>query len=567
MTSVARPRARNPFAFAPILTIALMIGPVGVGLFGTLLPAFGFHPALGAAAFSLEPWRDLFRDPSFGSALRITLITGFGATLFSVAISSCAVAALYGTRAFRIVQTALAPALAFPYASFAVGFAFLVAPSGWIARAISPWLTGWDTPPDILILRDPDGVALMVALVLKECLFLVLMIVAAIGQTQGAASLRSARSMGYGRVRAWLKVVYPQIYPQIRLPIYAVLAASLSTVDVALVIGPTTPPPLAPLTLGWYGVFEVSQQMKASAASLFQFGLAAASIGLWRCGEQAIGRASRPFYSSGVRQGGMDLLVRIVGVGGVGAALITSLLAILVLTIWSFAAVWRWPDAAPSAWSVAPWINAAPSLAALAWRTILIGALSATLATCLAVLSLEAGIGRMAQKRLWLIYIPLLTPQISFLFGVQALWSGLRLDGTAFAVMWTHLLFVLPYVFLVLGDPYRALDPRLAITARALGAGRWETLARVKAPLLLRPIAIAMAIGFAVSLGQYLPTLFAGAGRVDTLATEAIALASGADRRLAGIVALTLTALPFLALAAALTARTGPRVGAKGAGQ
>ncbi len=37
------------------------------------------------------------------------------------------------------------------------------------------------------------------------------------------------------------------------------------------------------------------------------------------------------------------------------------------------------------------------------------------------------------------------------------------------------------------------------------------------------------AVGCAVSVDQYLPTLFAGGGRVATLTTEAVTLSSGAD--------------------------------------
>ena len=42
---------------------------------------------------------------------------------------------------------------------------------------------------------------------------------------------------------------------------------------------------------------------------------------------------------------------------------------------------------------------------------------------------------------------------------------------------------------------------------------------------------LAGAVGFAVSAGLYLPTLFAGGGRFVTLTTEAVTLASGGDRR------------------------------------
>ena len=64
---------------------------------------------------------------------------------------------LWGTRAFGWIRRALSPILALPHAAFALGFAFLLAPSGLIARALSPWATGWDRPPDLLIVNDPGG--------------------------------------------------------------------------------------------------------------------------------------------------------------------------------------------------------------------------------------------------------------------------------------------------------------------------------------------------------------------------------------------------------------------------
>ena len=115
-----------------------------------------------------------------------------------------------------------------------------------------------------------------------------------------------------------------------------------------------------------------------------------------------------------------------------------------------------------------------------------------------------------------------------------------------------HIIFVLPYVFLSLADPFRAWDARYGHVARALGAGCNGVLWRVRLPMLLRPILTAAAVGFAVSIGQFLPTLLAGAGRVQTLTTEAVALASGGDRRVISVYALSQTALALLPFALAL---------------
>jgi putative thiamine transport system permease protein len=127
-----------------------------------------------------------------------------------------------------------------------------------------------------------------------------------------------------------------------------------------------------------------------------------------------------------------------------------------------------------------------------------------------------------------------------------------RGDGSWPALVAVHLLFVLPYVFLSLRDPYLALDPRLELQARCLGLSPLRAFLRVKLPLLLRPLMAAAAVGFAVSVGQYLPTLFAGAGRLTTLTTEAVALASGADRRIGAVYAFVQALLPMAGFTLAL---------------
>ncbi len=121
-----------------------------------------------------------------------------------------------------------------------------------------------------------------------------------------------------------------------------------------------------------------------------------------------------------------------------------------------------------------------------------------------------------------IIYLPLLLPQVSFLFGMNVLLIRLGMSGSFAAVVWAQSLFVFPFVMIALSDPWRARDARLDRTAAALGAGPWRRLFRVKLPVILAPVCTAAAIGIAVSVAQYLPTLFLGAGRIATLTTVSV---------------------------------------------
>ena len=65
---------------ARIAFLALVAAPgvaILAGLVFVVLPAFGYFPALGGTAFSLQPWRDLFAYPGLASAARATLISAF----------------------------------------------------------------------------------------------------------------------------------------------------------------------------------------------------------------------------------------------------------------------------------------------------------------------------------------------------------------------------------------------------------------------------------------------------------------------------------------------------------
>ena len=150
-----------------------------------------------------------------------------------------------------------------------------------------------------------------------------------------------------------------------------------------------------------------------------------------------------------------------------------------------------------------------------------------------------------------LVYLPLVLPALPLAAGqyVCLLYAGL--DGTGLGVVWSHLLWVLPYMVLTLAGAHNAFDPRLMTTARALGQSHWQACVRVKWPLMLRPMAAALAVGFAVSVAQYVPTLFAGGGRFATVTTEALTLSVGGNRSVLAVQALLQVALPLAAYAVA----------------
>lgn len=527
---------------AAVLTITLLglIAPIVLGLWQTGRAAFGLLPALGFAEPSLAPWARLAALPGFGASLRLTLVSGLGATLGSVVLAAGFCAMVHGR------LRGLAPLLAVPHAAMAVGLAFVLAPSGWIARGIAA-AAGWTRPPDLATVNDGWGLALMLGLMVKEVPFLLLVILSALSQIAVAPQMAAGRALGYGRGIVWVKVILPQVWPLIRLPVWVVLAYGLSCVDMALILGPSNPPTLAVAVTRWYGAPDPSMILPASAGALLQAFVVAAAIALFWGAELL----ARPLGLWWLRRGGRGLAagpglwVASAGVLTLGAL---ASLAILSLLVWSLAWRWPFPQLWPQTLAFQVWTRHAGDWGAALAATAVLALLATGLALGLALAWLEGEDRARLGRAPWaeaLIYLPLLVPQIGFLYGLNVVFVRLGLSGGLVAVVWAQTLFVFPYVMIALSDPWRALDRRVMATAAALGAGPWRRLVAVKLPLLLRPILTAAAIGIAVSVGQYLPTLFAGGGRIATLTTEAVTLSSGADRRITGVYASLQAALPL----------------------
>ncbi|MFZ1725937.1 MAG: ABC transporter permease subunit [Albidovulum sp.] len=536
------------------LVIGLLVLPILAGLWETGRAAFGILPAIGAETFSLAPWRRLLTLPGFATSVKLTLWTGLGSSFLALLLATGFCAMIHGGAGQRHVSRVLGPFLSAPHAALAIGLAFLIAPSGWIARMISPWATGWVLPPDLGTVNDPMGLALILGLLVKEVPFFLLVMLAAIARLPVTAQLAAGRALGYGRGVVWIKVILPQVYPLIRLPVFVVLSFALSVVDMAIILGPSNPPVLSVAVTRWYFAADTTLILPASAAALAQAGLVIFGILLWVATERVTIWISRRWIRRGGRgySAGPGLIV---ASGATMVLLCLGTLALIGLLIWSFTWRWPFPSALPETWSINIWTRPGSGWGGAFIQTALIGLSTTLIAVSLAIAWLE-GEDRAGMRRArWaeaLIYLPLLVPQIAFLYGLNVVFLRVGLTGGIAAVIWAQALFVFPYVMIALSDPWRALDRRLLRASAALGAGPLRRLVAVKLPILLRPLLTAAAIGFAVSVAQYLPTLFMGAGRIATLTTEAVTLSSGSDRRMTGVYAVLQAVLPLGAYVAAI---------------
>lgn len=530
--------------------MALLLVPVLAGLLGVLLPAFGWLPALGEKAFNLRGFEALFQTPGFGKMLALSVSTSFISTLFAVILSILILGNYFNTKLLVRIQGVLGPILVIPHAAAAIAIGFLIAPSGLIMRLFSPWLSGAELPPDVLLPNDPYGFSIILGLTLKELPFVLLMALAAMQQKDIKHAInrqyKIALSLGYYPFTAFCKAVLPSIYPFMRLPIYAVLAYSSASIEIPLILGPNTPPTLAVAIMQWFNDVDLSLRIKASAGAIAQIGVTLSVLFAWWLLEQGVKCFGSSNLVNGRRHYG-DTVWNILTHGVTLLVLFTIVLALFGLMLWSFAGYWPYPNAFPDQLVTLHWQSAFQQLPETLLDTVLIGLTATSIALFFALFALEAEQQRQTQLSSvasLMIYLPLLVPSVAFLFGIVWVVELIDVNAVFSMVVLGHFLFVMPYVFLALATSYRKLDLRYAKVAASLGCSPLKVFYAVKLPQLIPPMLFSAALGLAISFSQYLPTLLLGGGRINTLTTEAVAIASGASRRISAVYVIMQLLLP-----------------------
>ncbi len=536
---------REPTRLLGGAVLLLFVTPLLAGLFGTVLPAFGLLPGLAET----EGFTQLFNDSRFWPSVKLTLQTGLIATALVFLLTTLCLVCVQRTRIWRWVLASLPPLLAVPHAALAVGLLFLIAPSGWIARLFSPWLTDWDRPPTAWVVPDAEGVSLIIGLVVKEFPFLLLAAIAQLPSLHVDASLAIGRTLGYSPARCWSRLILPQLYSRIRFTLLIILAFNLSVVDMALLLGPGNPPTFAVFLMTL--VSDPDSRAAASAGALtLALGVFIVFAGLFLI-ERLMSFWSQQRRANGHRGAGLKLF-RAFGQWVISSVLLFSVFALIMLILWSVAWRWRFPSALPQQWSTAQWLTKSNTLFDPLLLTLCIASATALLAMIAAVIWLELERLQRVPKLNSVWFVPLLVPQVTLLFGWQAIALLLGIDGHWLTVVYSHWVYALPYVILILAIAWREHDPNWHHAANTLGGGYFRVLSKVHMPMLVKPLSQAAAVAVAVSVAQYLPTLLLGAGRYQTLAIELVTSFGGVDRRVIAALALLQSLVPLLAFLAAL---------------
>jgi putative thiamine transport system permease protein len=512
-------------------------------LFALPLTISLFYALIGA--FDVTAWQSLFAHPQLWSGLELTIFTGATAAVLAMTTAIIIVMATYETGAWKNLTTTMGATLAMPHLALAIGLGFLIMPSGLLARIIAN-IVGWQAPPNWITTHDPYGLALIAALTIKEAPFLIWIMASNLNREDIKQTFKNQRaaaiSLGHGSLSIWMRLYLPQLMPKLVWPLMIVFIYAATVVDVSLVIGPTQPPTLATVIWADINSEQVVNNARGNVGAVFLSLALATCIAIAWFATKTLTPMFRQFLSSGPNPQTIRNFIR----HAKYKTLVWFYIIIAaVLLFMSFAQNWPFPNLAPTT-STRAWglifqnPNALITSIALAMTT-------SVMALALIVLWLETVHNRSDRILILLSLTILGLPAILVGLGQYRAFLNFGLTGNMIGLFLAHLMPVTAYMIIVLVGPYRALDVRYSATASSLGKSKFQFLHHVKWPLLKPPIYAALAVGFAVSFGQYIPAQLVAAGRYSTLPIEAITLTSGTNRPLTAAFALLLLLPPFLA--------------------
>lgn len=393
----------TPLRYALIFLLWAMVAVI----YAPLIPA---ALTLISPALSLTHWQALFADPQLPHALLATLVSTTIAAVGALLIALLVIVALWPGPKWQRMCARLPWLLAIPHVAFATSALLLFADGG-LLYDYFPYFT----PP-----MDRFGIGLGLTLAVKESAFLLWILAAVLSKKRLLQQVIVLDSLGYSRWQCLNWLLLPSVAPSLAMAMLAIVAWSLSVVDVAIILGPGNPPTLAVISWQWLTQGDADQQTKGALASLLLMLLLAAyvllSYLLWRSWRRTIPRVD------GIRKPATPLLP---GTTLASFLPLTGVLCVVLLAILADQST----------------INSEALI-----NSLTMGLVATFIALLLLLLWLEWGPQR---RQLWL-WLPILLPALPLVAGQYTLALWLNLDGSWTAVVWGHLLWVMPWMLFIL---------------------------------------------------------------------------------------------------------------------
>lgn len=267
------------FVLPAIIPAAIVvIGGVGT----TLLQSLGLMPLVGSPQLSVAA----FNDVAFGgealvgnselldSALLSLWIATAATTIAAVVGFLTAVLIISGNWGGRIVATLGAAAVTVPHLVGAATVGLLLSDSGVLSRLLGIPADTWPA-----LVAGPSWFAVIFEYAWKESAFVALIIVGTLA-TRITSYDETASLLGAGRLTRLRLVVLPLAAPSLVVAATITFVYTLSSYEVAWLLGRTYPEPLSVIALRLFNSASLTSRPEAAAVAIITVVLAALVVGV-----------------------------------------------------------------------------------------------------------------------------------------------------------------------------------------------------------------------------------------------------------------------------------------------
>jgi putative thiamine transport system permease protein len=532
-----------------VCLVILIAIPILFGLLGFVLPSFGYFPILDKYDFNLNYFYLSFTIPGITKSVVLSFVTGFMSTLLALFFSQVIILYIFQTKYYQFLKTIISPLLAMPHITMAIGLMFIFSPSGLFFRLFSPWLTGFERPPNFFILPDEYGFFLILGLVLKEIPFFILVSISAIEQFGAKNFLNVGKSLQHSTFSIWCILLFPLIYKRIRLIVFIVIAFAASVLDMSLLLAPSTPSTLAIRILQYYQSSETESLFIASNLALIQLFVIVILLLIWILLEKLVSNNFLFIYlvracsykNSFIKYFTFTLILILFAL---------SILTIITSFLWGLGSNWFFPNLFPASVNIEIFVKFFNENKSIILISIFIPLIVSLLSCVIVILWVE--LTEILNKKYYyfegFIFLPLFIPQISFLIGIQSFLTPLNFSNFFIPLIIVELFYVIPYSFIILAPSVREIKKDILKVAASLGKNRFERLIFIKIPIIMPTFLLSIAIGMLVSFALYTPVYFIGAGRITTLTVEALNLALSGAKKDLGVATIFQIIIPIIIL-------------------
>jgi len=152
------------------------------------------------------------------------------------------------------------------------------------------------------------------------------------------------------------------------------------------------------------------------------------------------------------------------------------------------------------------------------WHSLLIATGTAIAATVLSLMAALAYVELRDRRSTWFLFVllPMFVPGVIQGLALSVIMTRVGIKASALTVMAGHLMWAMPFAFIVILTSFAAVKNSYLMSAADLGASRWRQFRDITLPLIRPGLVSAFIFSFLLSLNEFSRAFYL-AGRQNTL--------------------------------------------------